>query len=120
MSDYSPRSLAYLGDAVLELWVRDYAIRHRQKAEGWHKFATSKVNAEFQCTLLDHIEHSLSEDEKEIIRQGRNAPISVGRRHNQQIYRKASGFETLIGHLHLSDPARLSELLTMLRPFLEA
>ena len=120
MSNYSPRSLAYLGDAVFELWVRQHALGKIQNAEVWHKYVTDRVNGEFQCQLLDSIEATLSEAEKDIVREGRNAPISVSRRHNQQVYRKASGFENLIGHWHLNNPERLQEVLNQLLPLLDA
>ena len=104
---------------MFELWVRDHAIRKIQNAELWHKYVTARVNGEFQCTLLDALDAHLTDEEKDLVRQGRNAPISVGRRNNPHVHRRASGFETLIGHLHLRDPQRLAALLAVLHPLLD-
>src|SRR5690606_34815553 len=61
----------------------------------------------------------LNDTEQDLIRQGRNVGVGVGRRSTQAEHRQATGFETLIGALHLRNPARLSAIWTLLLPHLE-
>jgi 23S rRNA maturation mini-RNase III len=55
-----------------------------------------------------------------MIRQGRNIGVGVSRRSEQAIHRQATGFEALLGALHLQQPERLKVLLQLAKPFLQA
>ena len=68
---------------------------------------TDRVNATFQKDMLHYIEESLTEDETELVRRGRNLSIPVGRRTIQHDYRLATAFEVLIGYWYLHDKERL-------------
>ncbi len=114
-----PRVLAYLGDAAFELKVRELALSQgMSQAEELHDFTVRRVKATCQVALLDALEPLLTETEKEIVRQGRNVPVSVGRRSNQALHRKATGFEALFGYWHLGDPGRLAVIWEQIKPVL--
>jgi len=110
-----PRALAYLGDTVFELFVREIAIAQASQTAQLHKFVTDRVNAQFQVQLLEQIEASLTEAETEIVRRGRNVAVSTGRRSQQALHRQATGFEALIGYLYLTDSKRLHDVLDQLK-----
>lgn len=114
MDEMGLRHLAYLGDAVWELFVRERTILQTPNAGVLHKITTEKVKAGFQAKLLDELEPLLSDAEKEIARRGRNLPIPVARRANQGEYRLATAFETLIGWWYYYDKNRLESILQIL------
>ncbi len=114
MEEMGLRHLAYLGDAVWELFVRERTINLTPNAAVLHKITTDKVKAAFQAELLADLDGQLSEEEKEIARRGRNLPIPVGRRSNQAEYRQATAFETLIGWWYYYDKNRLESVLQIL------
>jgi len=112
------RDYAYLGDAVWELFVREHFINLNLKSKAMHDVVTSKVNAKFQHEMLNEIEKFLTNEEKEIVRRGRNLSIPIGRRAIQADYRKATAFETLIGYLYTHNKERLKEFEEILKDFL--
>lgn len=114
MNEMTLRHLAYLGDAVWELFVRERTVLQTSNAGVLHKITTEKVKASFQAFLLDELDGVLSEEEKEIARRGRNLSIPVARRANQNEYRHATAFETLIGWWYFYDKARLENILQIL------
>ena len=101
------RNYAHLGDAVWELFVRDYVIYKTSNAKTLHKMTTDRVNATFQKEMLDFINDKLTTEEQELARRARNLPIPVGRRSIQATYRQSTAFETLIGYWYLEDKERL-------------
>lgn len=113
------RHLAYLGDAVWELFVRERTILQTPNAGILHKITTEKVKAAFQAELLQELDPQLTEEEKEIARRGRNLPIPVGRRSNQAEYRQATAFETLIGWWYYYDKNRLENVLQILENYVK-
>lgn len=103
----SLRNYAHIGDAVWEVFVREYAIYKTQNPKNLHKMTTDRVRAEFQKDMLELISDELTEAESELARRGRNLPIPVGRKSIQATYRQATAFEVLIGYWHLHDKNRL-------------
>ena len=101
------RNYAHIGDAVWEVFVRNYTITKTSNAKLLHKITTDRVNATFQKDLLLSILDDLTEDENELARRARNLPIPVGRKHIQAIYRQSTAFEVLIGYWYLHDKERL-------------
>ena len=101
------RNYAHIGDAVWEVYVREYTIYKTQNAKNLHKITTDRVNAEFQKNMLEIISGELTEDEQELVRRGRNLPIPVGRKNIQATYRQATAFEVLIGYWYIHNPDRL-------------
>ena len=101
------RNYAHLGDAVWELFVRDYTVLKTSNAKLLHKITTERVNATFQRDILALISENLTEDELELARRARNLPIPVGRRAIQATYRQSTAFEVLIGYWYIHDKERL-------------
>ncbi len=102
------RNYAHLGDAVWELFVREYTIFKTNNARILHKITTERVNAQFQKDMLLSISTELTDDEKDLAKRARNLPIPVGRKNIQSIYRQATAFEVLIGYWFLHDKERLN------------
>jgi len=106
----NPLTLAYLGDAVFEVFVRGRAILGSSDTTGiaavpvnrLHRFSTKYVKASAQALMIHRISDMLTEEERDIVRRGRNANTSnVPRKADAMDYRYATGFEALIGYLYL-------------------
>ncbi len=110
----SPTSLAYLGDAVYELYVRSIYLLPPKRISNYHHQVVAKVRAETQAANLTILQPYLSDEEKEIIRRGRNAAKKKPRRLSAEVYQQATSLETLIGYLYLHNHDRLIELLDKL------
>ncbi|MGP0128758.1 MAG: Mini-ribonuclease 3 [cyanobacterium endosymbiont of Rhopalodia musculus] len=110
----SPSFLAYLGDAVYELYVRSHYIFPPRRLADYHNEVVSLVRAESQAAFLLNLRPYLTEFEKEIVRRGRNATTGGRRRMSPELYQQATSFETLIGYLYLQNPQRLNQLLRKL------
>jgi ribonuclease III family protein len=110
----SPSALAYLGDAVYELYVRSQYLLPPKRARVYHQQVVAQVRAEAQSSHLQLLLPRLTSLELEVLRRGRNATSGYPRRMDPEIYQQATSFETLIGHLYLTDPDRLQELLALL------
>ena len=102
------RNYAHIGDAVWEVFVRDYTILQTSNSKLLHKITTDRVKASFQKDMLEYILPDLTEEEQELARRGRNLPIPVARRSIQHEYRPATAFEVLIGFWYLHDKDRLN------------
>ena len=112
---YALRNYAHIGDAVWEVFVREYTITKTSNSKFLHKITTERVNASFQRDMLDLIAPELSEEETEKARRARNLPIPVGRKNIQTIYRQATAFEVLIGYWYLHDKDRLEYFYNIFR-----
>lgn len=113
-------TLAYIGDAVYELYIREWFLAKGEvKAQQLHRQAVKKVNAGCQARLYEKFENSLTEIELSVARRGRNAKSrQVPKNAIVTEYRKSTGFEALIGYLFLKkEYGRIKELLEV---FLEA
>ena len=97
--------LAYLGDAVYELFVRRYLVScGYSKVDMLHTLAVKFVNAATQAKVLHTLKEGLNEDEAAIVRRGRNAKSgSAPKNTSMTDYRYGTAFESLIGYLYLSD-----------------
>lgn len=114
MDEMNLKCCAHLGDAVYELYIREKIIYLTTNLSKLHKINTDLVRASYQCELLEYIEPHLSEKELELVRRGRNIPSSSARRINQSLHRLATGFEVLIGYLHLYDKERLLKIFNLI------
>lgn len=101
------RNYAHLGDAVWEIFVREYVIFKTSNSKILHKMTTDRVNATFQSEMLHFIDEDLTEEEHEMARRARNLPIPIGRRSIQHVYRQSTAFEVLIGYWYLHNQKRL-------------
>ncbi|MEO1348363.1 MAG: ribonuclease III domain-containing protein [Cyanobacteria bacterium J06635_15] len=110
----SPGALAYLGDAVYELYVRSYYLWPPGRAQRYHHQVVAQVNATAQANHLQTLESHLTPQEQDILRRGRNAAPRRKGQGDPQKYQQATGFETLIGYLYLANPPRLQQVLNYL------
>lgn len=111
----SPSSLAYVGDAVYELYVRSYYLLPPKRIGRYHDLVVAQVRAETQAAHLRAIAPLLDEFERELARKGRNAANRGPKRLDPAIYQQATSLETLLGYLYLKHPQRLNELLGQLK-----
>lgn len=112
-----PLVLAYIGDAVFELYVRTKLLGEGElKVSSLHHRAVEYVKAKGQADFLHRLEDMLTPEEKDIVRRGRNAKsVTVPKNAEVADYRLATGFEALIGYLFLKgETLRLSEILARL------
>lgn len=107
-----PLVLAYIGDAVFNLYVRTRLLNFEQnKVRILHNFGARMVSATLQAYALRQLEAGLDEKELDIVRRGRNAKSTVPKSASVSDYRSSTGFEALLGFLQLSgDHARLEAL----------
>jgi len=102
---YSPLTLAYIGDGIYDLIIRTVVVgRGNLPAEKLHKRVIQYVNAGTQAAMIEAIVGDLNEEEAAVYKRGRNAK-SYTKAKNASIgdYRKATGFEALMGYLYLQD-----------------
>lgn len=110
-----PLVLAYIGDAVYELWVRMQLVRAgSRRMAALHQEVVHWVNAGSQARILEAWEPALTDAEKEIVRRGRNTKSGVPKGATVADYRLSTGLEALVGYLFLAGELdRLLELLSM-------
>ncbi|MDO4617637.1 MAG: ribonuclease III domain-containing protein [Lachnospiraceae bacterium] len=100
---YSPLTLAYIGDAIYELVIRTILVREANtQVNKLHKRASSLVKAETQSFMIEVLEQQFTEEELQIYKRGRNAKSFTSAK-NASItdYRRATGFEAVMGYLYL-------------------
>ena len=110
---YSPLTLAYIGDGVYELVIRTILVKKGNcPVNQLHRKASSLVKAGTQSSMMEVIEPMLSEEEHSFYRRGRNAHSPTMAKHATMAdYRRATGFEALMGYLYLKDDfSRIIEL----------
>lgn len=108
-----PVVLAYLGDAVYSLYIREKQVVFGGGNSGDFQLTSSKlVSAEGQAELVEKILPILSEDELDFLRRGKNAKKkSKSKNASLKAYSTSTGFETLVGALYLTgQDERLKEL----------
>lgn len=110
----SPAALAYVGDAIYELYVRMFYLMPLQRPDTYHRLVVAQVRAEKQALHLRSLTPHLRDSELDIVRRGRNAATGRSKRVDPEIYQQATSLETLIGYLYLTDFPRLTELLQKL------
>lgn len=101
----NPLVLAFVGDAVYEIFIRSYLVSNNRNrsAHKLHINTISYVKAHSQSEFMKKIEGILNEDEFHIFKRGRNAKSgTVPKNADVQEYRMATGFEALIGYLYLT------------------
>ena len=112
----SPLSLAYIGDAVYELYVRTHIMKDENlPVNKLHKTATGYVKAKAQSDAIHNIEDRLTEQEIAVFKRGRNAHSHTSAKNADIVdYRHATGFEALIGYLYMTgNKERLNQVLEM-------
>ena len=110
----SPLTWAYVGDGVYELYIRTKLINEtNMKPHALHIEAIKYVKAQAQAEILNKIYDKLTEEEKEIVRRGRNSENHhLPKNANVQEYMYSTAYEALIGYLYLTKQTeRLQEIL---------
>ena len=110
----SPLTWAYIGDCVYELYVRQELVNKTSlKPHNLHIEAIKYVKASKQAEILNTIMDKLTDEEKDIVRRGRNAQNHhLPKNASIQDYMYATAFEALIGYLYLTKKdERLKEIL---------
>ncbi|GAA3015751.1 Mini-ribonuclease 3 [Tetragenococcus solitarius] len=120
MRDYQQLNglaLAYVGDAIYEVYIRDHLIAlGKTRPNQLHRLATYYVSAKAQAFLIQQLldEQILNKEEDNYYRRGRNSKSHTNAKNTDvKTYRMSTGFESLMGYLHLSGQTeRLEELIT--------
>lgn len=102
----NPISLAFLGDAVYEILVREHLLTlgGNRPPEELHRLAVNYVSARAQTKAMELIAPLLTENELNAFKRGRNAHVShIPKGASVAQYHTATGFEALFGYLHLTE-----------------
>lgn len=104
INNYSPLLLAYLGDAVFELFVREHLLVDGDTT-GSKATESSReyVTAEKQSEAVEKILPLLTDIELSVYKRGRNSKsLHMPKHASPNDYRRATGFESLFGYLYLN------------------
>lgn len=109
-------ALAYMGDAVYEVYVREYLLQNgKVKPNNLHREATHYVSAKAQAAIIHHLldNRLLTSEEEAVAMRGRNAKSgTIPKNTDVQTYRYGTAFEALIGYLFLlKKEERLEEII---------
>lgn len=110
---YSPLTLAYIGDGVYELVIRTMVVgRGNKQASKLHRETSRLVKAQAQSAMMEILLPLLTQEEADFYRRGRNAKsYTTAKNASVNDYRRATGFEALMGYLYLKgDMHRLLSL----------
>lgn len=102
----NPLTLAFIGDAVYELYIRNHilTLSSELSPHKMHLEAIKYVKAHAQSEFIKKLQEELSEEEVYFFKRGRNAKSgTVPKNADVQEYRFATGFECLIGYLYLTE-----------------
>lgn len=117
-----PIVLAYIGDAIYEVAIRQYLIsKTNLRPNQLHRSATGLVSAKAQSRIVGALEEMLTEEERDVVRQGRNAKSgTIPKNADVLEYRHATAFESLIGYLYYTGQfERMQELIDTGIKFIE-
>lgn len=112
-SQIGAHALAYLGDSVIELLVRESLIlKGYEKSGKLNDEARKFITAIAQNEAYMKIKEMLTKDEEDIVRRGRNSShLNIPKSASPIQYKNATGFEALFGYLHLKgEKDRINEL----------
>lgn len=112
--EYDIKALAYIGDAVYELYVRKHIMENsHEQVNKLHKKAIKYVSAKAQAHVIALLENKFTDEEQAIFRRGRNATSNTVPKNTDVItYKIATGFEAVVGYLYLNnDTERLNYVL---------
>lgn len=117
----SPEVMAYVGDGVYELFIRNVVLERKLgKGQALHEQTVKYVNASAQAKLLEEIRDELTKEEESIVRRGRNCQKNIPSNADPSEYCYSTGFEALLGFLYLKkEKNRLSELMEIMKDILD-
>ncbi len=112
---YSPLTLAYIGDAVYDLIFRTMVVgKGNTSANKLHNKTVQYVKAPAQALLIESILNRLTEEESSVYKRGRNAkPYTMAKNATMAEYKKATGWEALVGYLYLQ--GRMERILELIQ-----
>ena len=116
------QTLAFIGDAVYNVYIRTYLSSvSTAKAGTLHKLSIKYVSAKGQSMLVDKLMDMLTDEEIAVYKRGRNTNIATVSKHVDVVeYKKATGFESLIGYLYVTkNNNRLDEIVKKCIDFFE-
>ena len=111
---YSPLTLAYIGDAIYELVIRTILVeKGNTQVNKLHNRASRLVKASSQSAMIEKLKPYLTEEEMGVFKRGRNAKAAtMAKNATMSDYRRATGFEALMGYLYLTEQwERMLELM---------
>ena len=102
---YSPLTLAYIGDGIFDLVIRSIVVgKGNTRANELHKRTSQVVKAGAQSNMIEKIKPLLTQEELAVYKRGRNAKsATMAKNASMSDYRRATGFEALMGYLYLND-----------------
>ena len=111
---YSPLTLAYIGDGIFDLIIRTVVVdKGNTSPNELHRHTGSIVKAHTQALMVEALEKELTSEEYDVYRRGRNAKsVTTAKNASVADYRKATGFEALMGYLYLEDKFERAVFLT--------
>ena len=112
--EYSPLTLAYIGDGIYEIVIRTMIVDEaNRQVNKIHKAAADLVKAKTQSDMILSLYEDLTEDEVRVYKRGRNAKaITRAKNASMGDYRRATGFEAVMGYLYLTEQSeRMMELI---------
>ncbi|ADL08827.1 Mini-ribonuclease 3 [Thermosediminibacter oceani] len=103
VSALSSLALAFVGDAVFNLFIRTMLVGNGKKVRDLHHEAVKYVRASAQAEALKKLEEYLTPEEKDVVRKARNAKVNtVPKNADIMDYHYSTGFEALLGYLYLT------------------
>ncbi|WP_099468577.1 Mini-ribonuclease 3 [Konateibacter massiliensis] len=114
MRTYSPLVLAYIGDGIYDVIIRTIVVAHgNSQPNKLHKKTSRLVKASAQSAMIEAIKEDLTEEEMKVYKRGRNAKSpTMAKNASMADYRRATGFEALMGYLYLQgEMERMIELI---------
>lgn len=116
IKSYSPLALAYLGDCVFDLVIKSLILNQgNRQVQKLHHDTSAIVQASSQSKIMRVIQGKLTEEEHLVYKRGRNSKtVSPAKNQSVTDYRRATGFEALMGYLYLKkEYRRMLELIKM-------
>lgn len=115
VSSLSALALAFVGDSVFDLFIRTMLVGSGKKVRDLHREAVGYVKASAQAAILERLEPELTQEERDIVRNARNAKVNTVPKHADIMdYHYSTAFEALLGYLYLmGQNRRLNDILLM-------
>ena len=104
VNEIDSKALAYVGDAIYELYIREYIVNSsREQVSKMHRKTVKYVSAKAQAKIIENIMQELTEKEIDIFKRGRNAVANTIPKNTDVVtYKIATGFESLVGYLYMA------------------
>lgn len=117
---YSPLTLAFIGDGIYDLIIRTIIVgQGNTRASQLHQHTSHLVKAHSQSVMISAMLPNMTEEEEKVYRRGRNAKSpTMAKNATMADYRRATGFEALMGYLYLTD--QMDRMLELIEIGLEA